>query len=316
MQSRGLNDRGLFQEQEQDRRDEGRRKWGRRISWLRESRNRTTQESGPSTWPGTSVSCREWRQGRTRPPLQRLHASKAELLMGLDHPEIPLHTNGSENDIRCQVTKRRSAAPPGPTPVATAATPSSASRGPAESSVSRSGTTLAPGSVPPAPRRCPASPTSFAAALSPPKWPAARDFAPVTPGTNNNLILLCFLWCPCPPAEYRHKPPTGVNSKRRSGVGFGSRLTPAAVSPGFPGRRSRVALPWSPPSPSRARRLGSQVNWTGRFDIRAPVAGRQPCRIAMVFMVANPCRAVNPFSRPWPLRFTPPNGSSTPPPAP
>jgi hypothetical protein len=31
---------------------------------------------------------------------------KAELLMVLDHPEIPLHTNGSENDIRCQVTKR------------------------------------------------------------------------------------------------------------------------------------------------------------------------------------------------------------------
>ena len=25
----------------------------------------------------------------------------------LDHPEIPLHTNGSENDIRCQVTKRQ-----------------------------------------------------------------------------------------------------------------------------------------------------------------------------------------------------------------
>ena len=38
--------------------------------------------------------------------LQRLHANKAELLMVLDYPEIPLHTNGSENDIRCQVTKR------------------------------------------------------------------------------------------------------------------------------------------------------------------------------------------------------------------
>jgi len=25
----------------------------------------------------------------------------------LDRPEIPLHTNGSENDIRCQVTKRK-----------------------------------------------------------------------------------------------------------------------------------------------------------------------------------------------------------------
>jgi hypothetical protein len=39
--------------------------------------------------------------------LQRLHANKAELPMVLDHPEIPLHTNGSENDIRCQVTKRQ-----------------------------------------------------------------------------------------------------------------------------------------------------------------------------------------------------------------
>ena len=29
------------------------------------------------------------------------------LLMVLDRPEIPLHTNGSENDIRCQVTKRK-----------------------------------------------------------------------------------------------------------------------------------------------------------------------------------------------------------------
>jgi hypothetical protein len=39
--------------------------------------------------------------------LKRLHANKAELLMVLDRPEIPLHTNGSENDVRCQVTKRK-----------------------------------------------------------------------------------------------------------------------------------------------------------------------------------------------------------------
>jgi len=39
--------------------------------------------------------------------LKRLHANKAELLMVLNRPEIPLHTNGSENDIRCQVTKRQ-----------------------------------------------------------------------------------------------------------------------------------------------------------------------------------------------------------------
>jgi hypothetical protein len=39
--------------------------------------------------------------------LERLHANRAELLAVLDHPDIPLHTNGSENDIRCQVTKRK-----------------------------------------------------------------------------------------------------------------------------------------------------------------------------------------------------------------
>jgi len=39
--------------------------------------------------------------------LARLHANKAELLMVLDQPQIPLHTNGSENDIRCYVTRRK-----------------------------------------------------------------------------------------------------------------------------------------------------------------------------------------------------------------
>jgi hypothetical protein len=39
--------------------------------------------------------------------LARLQANKAELLMVLERPEIPLHTNGSENDIRCQVTRRK-----------------------------------------------------------------------------------------------------------------------------------------------------------------------------------------------------------------
>ena len=28
-------------------------------------------------------------------------------MMVLERPEIPLHTNGSENDIRCQVTRRK-----------------------------------------------------------------------------------------------------------------------------------------------------------------------------------------------------------------
>jgi hypothetical protein len=39
--------------------------------------------------------------------LARLHANKAELLRVLERPEIPLHTNGSENDIRCYVTRRK-----------------------------------------------------------------------------------------------------------------------------------------------------------------------------------------------------------------
>ena len=39
--------------------------------------------------------------------LARLRRRKAELLRILQHPEIPLHTNGSENDIRACVTKRK-----------------------------------------------------------------------------------------------------------------------------------------------------------------------------------------------------------------
>jgi hypothetical protein len=39
--------------------------------------------------------------------LARLHANKDEWLMVLARPQIPLHTNGSENDIRCQVIRRK-----------------------------------------------------------------------------------------------------------------------------------------------------------------------------------------------------------------
>ncbi len=39
--------------------------------------------------------------------LERSHANKAELLRVLKHPDIPLHANGSENDIRRQVTRRK-----------------------------------------------------------------------------------------------------------------------------------------------------------------------------------------------------------------
>ncbi|MEN2793685.1 transposase [Sphingomonas oligophenolica] len=39
--------------------------------------------------------------------LAHLHRNKEALLRVLDRPEIPLHTNGSENDIRTVVTKRK-----------------------------------------------------------------------------------------------------------------------------------------------------------------------------------------------------------------
>ena len=39
--------------------------------------------------------------------LQRLHANKAELLLVLERPDIPLHNNLSENDIRDYVKKRK-----------------------------------------------------------------------------------------------------------------------------------------------------------------------------------------------------------------
>ncbi|MEA2085021.1 MAG: transposase, partial [Thermodesulfobacteriota bacterium] len=39
--------------------------------------------------------------------LKRLHADKAELLLVLHRPEIPLHNNLSENDIREYVKRRK-----------------------------------------------------------------------------------------------------------------------------------------------------------------------------------------------------------------
>ena len=39
--------------------------------------------------------------------LARLHANQEEMLVVLDRPELPLHTNGSERDLRPQVVKRK-----------------------------------------------------------------------------------------------------------------------------------------------------------------------------------------------------------------
>ena len=39
--------------------------------------------------------------------LERLLERQDDILRVLNRPEIPLHTNTSENDIRCHVTKRK-----------------------------------------------------------------------------------------------------------------------------------------------------------------------------------------------------------------
>lgn len=39
--------------------------------------------------------------------LRRIHKNKSELLLVLERPEIPLHTNGSERDIRDHVKKQK-----------------------------------------------------------------------------------------------------------------------------------------------------------------------------------------------------------------
>ena len=39
--------------------------------------------------------------------LKRIHANRAELLMVLDHPELPLHNNSAESDIREYVKRRK-----------------------------------------------------------------------------------------------------------------------------------------------------------------------------------------------------------------
>ena len=118
--------------------------------------------------------------------LARLHANKAELLMVLDRPETPLHTNGSENDIRCQVTRRKSlplrrrgSAPEHAAILAaTAAMPSSVSPRPAPSSAWQSGTISAAASgfpVSPSFRPCR---ISSDAAGSLPDTPGCPGFCP------------------------------------------------------------------------------------------------------------------------------------------
>ena len=83
-----------------------------------------------------------------RPSAQTTH--KAELLKVLERPEIPLHTNGSENDIRSHVTNARLAAAPAAMSVAIAAMDSLASPRPAKNWESSSGIISAHASASPA----------------------------------------------------------------------------------------------------------------------------------------------------------------------
>ena len=95
--------------------------------------------------------------------LARLHANKP-IVMVLDRPKMPLHTNGSENDIRCQSPSERSAAARSDTG-RTAVMPSSASARLAQNSASPSGIRprLTPGSTKPA--RGPILPSNRQASL-------------------------------------------------------------------------------------------------------------------------------------------------------
>ena len=56
--------------------------------------------------------------------LLRIHKNNSELLLALDRPEISLHTNDCERDIRDHVKKQKSAVKPAAISVANAATPS------------------------------------------------------------------------------------------------------------------------------------------------------------------------------------------------
>src|SRR3954452_19577810 len=67
--------------------------------WLTRSasgRNQTNGMAAPTS-----------RQGPLDATVARLRANKDELLVVLDRPEIPLHSNGSESPIRCVGTQRK-----------------------------------------------------------------------------------------------------------------------------------------------------------------------------------------------------------------
>ena len=81
-------------------------------------------------------------------------------------------------------------------------------------------------------------------------------------------------------------------------------LLASVVTAGSVASQPADVVPHLPPTaPGRADRLRTGV-------------ARQSCLMATVFSAEKPYSASKPFSRPWPERFTPPKGSSIPPPAP
>ena len=111
--------------------------------------------------------------------------------MVLERPEIPLHTNGSENDIRCQVTRRKVSAGTRSDAGAIAAMLSSGLPRHAQSTVWRSGTISEAGCTSPAGLSSRRFRSWSAAVGSRPETAAARGFAGITGGRAVSAVSPC-----------------------------------------------------------------------------------------------------------------------------
>ena len=138
---------------------------------LKAYRREPNRRAGPSCGPASTASSGAVPASSPWTACSALHANKAELLLVLDRPEIPLHTNGSENDIRARSPAARSAAARAAILAATAAMPSWALPRPAPSSASASGTISAAGSASQASASFHPCPTWSEVAASPPDRP-------------------------------------------------------------------------------------------------------------------------------------------------
>jgi hypothetical protein len=114
--------------------------------------------------------------------LARLHAKKPELLLVLDHPQIPCTPTAPRTTSAARSSGARSAAAPAATSGAIAATPSSARPRPAPSSASPSGITSATASPPRPILRSPTFPIWSGTAVNPHDCPAfCPSYAPANP---------------------------------------------------------------------------------------------------------------------------------------